>query len=344
LDKYWSIILRFVFLVLIIIGAIWLLNSLAWVVALLLVSTLIVYILHPLLQYIKRSFAIKHGFAVVIVFVAFLLFCVLVFSLLIPIVYKEAIELAENFPHYLERFQIYLASLSQQTIRLDLENEIKDYLSNISENFYQAVEYLAETSVQVISKTVDIFLVLFLVFYLLYDFQAVRSQVIEVVPPAHRKLAEEFIAIVDANVGFFIRGSLLRCLIVGIVTGTVLFLIGMPYALLLGLIAGLFNFILYLGPYIAAIPAVLLSFSPLTPSPLIVLLVYVIIQIMDGVFLAPLLLGRILNLKPITIITSILAGGKLAGLLGMVLAVPLAGIVKGIIELLKRSAAYREEK
>ena len=120
-------------------------------------------------------------------------------------------------------------------------------------------------------------------------------------------------------------------------------MIGMPYALLLGLIAGLFNFILYLGPYIAAIPAILLSFSPLTPSSLLVLLVYIIIQILDGVFLAPLLLGRILNLKPFTIIISILAGGKLAGLLGMVLAVPVAGIAKGLVELLKQSAPYREK-
>jgi predicted PurR-regulated permease PerM len=125
-------------------------------------------------------------------------------------------------------------------------------------------------------------------------------------------------------VGSFIRGSIVRCTIVGIVTGVVLAIIGMPYALLLGIIAGLFNFILYIGPYIAAVPAVLLSFSPLTPSPLIIIIVYVIIQVLDGMLLAPFVLGRIVRLKPITVIVSILAGGQLAGLLGMVLAVPFA--------------------
>lgn len=142
--------------------------------------------------------------------------------------------------------------------------------------------------------------------------------------------------------GTFIRGSLIRCFVVGIVTGLVLFIIGMPYAFLLGLIAGIFNFILYIGPYIAAVPAVLLSFSPLTPSPLIIILVYVVVQVLDGIFLAPVVLGRIVKLKPITIIVAILAGGRLAGVLGMVLAVPVAGIVNGLLELLKQTPAYQD--
>ncbi|MFU8794335.1 MAG: AI-2E family transporter, partial [Dethiobacteria bacterium] len=88
----------------------------------------------------------------------------------------------------------------------------------------------------------------------------------------------------------------------------------------------------------------LLSFSPLTPSPLVVIIVYVVIQVLDGMFLAPIVLGRIVKLKPITVIIAILAGGRLAGLLGMVLAVPVAGIIKNIIELLKRGSAYRSEE
>ena len=133
---------------------------------------------------------------------------------------------------------------------------------------------------------------------------------------------------------------MIRCLVVGIVTGLVLFIIGMPYALLLGLIAGLFNFILYIGPYMAAVPALLLSFSPLTPSPLAIIIIYVLIQALDGLFLAPVILGRSVQLKAITIITVILIGGSIGGLLGMVVAVPLAGIIKGILALIKEGSAY----
>lgn len=342
MDKQWALTLRVIILLLVLIGAVWLLRSLSWLVGLLLVSALIVYILQPLLVYIKSRFRLNHGLATGLVFIVFLLFCVFVVSLLVPVIYNESIELAESFPHYLSRFQDFLSWFTQQTISLDIEEEVRSFLLNLSDNLHQAVEYIAEASMSLIGGAVDFFLVLFLVFYLLYDFRSVREQIIALVPVSRRALAEEVISIIDTNVGIFIRGSLVRCFIVGLVTGVILSIVGMPYALLLGLLAGIFNFILYLGPYIAAVPAVLLSFSPLTPSPVVVIIIYVAVQILDGMFLAPVLLGKVLKLKPITIIVAILAGGSLAGILGMVLAVPLAGIVKGILELIKQGPAYQD--
>lgn len=342
IEKQWALALRLIALIFFLIGALWLINSLAWVVGLILISTLIVYILFPLQEYLKKRYRLSHGLTVAIVFLVFLLFCVFVVSLLVPVIYNEINDLIESFPLHLARIQVVLSWLTQQTVMLDIEDEVRDFILSISDNLHQAVEYLAEASLSLIGGTVDFFLVLFLVFYLLYDFQGVRSQVVENLPSKKRPFARELMKIVDNNVGTFIRGSLIRCLIVGVVTGIVLSIIGMPYALLLGVLAGIFNFILYLGPYIAAVPAVLLSFSPLTPSPLLVIAVYVGIQILDGMFLAPVVLGRIVKLRPITVIVAILAGGSLGGLLGMILAVPVAGMIKGVLELLKRDPAYED--
>ncbi len=342
IDKQWALALRLVALLFIVVGGLWIINSIAWVVGLILISALIVYILYPFQEYLKRRYRLSHGLTVAIAFVLFILFCIFVVSLLIPVIYNEINDLIDSFPTHLARIQILLSWLSQQTVMLDIEDEVRSLILSISDNMHQAVEYLAEASLSLIGGAVDFFLVLFLVFYLLYDFQAVRTQIIDSIPSAKRPLAEELMKIVDTNVGTFIRGSLIRCLIVGVVTGIVLSVIGMPYALLLGVLAGIFNFILYLGPYIAAVPAVLLSFSPLTPSPLLIIAIYVGIQILDGMFLAPVVLGRIVKLRPITVIVAILAGGSLGGLLGMILAVPVAGMIKGILELLKRSPAYEE--
>jgi predicted PurR-regulated permease PerM len=340
MEKQWTLLLRLVGLLIVVAGLIWFVSSIGWLIKLILISILIVYILHPALIFLKDRFRVKHSLATVIVFCLFLLFCAFVVSLVIPVIYYEASELVDTFPHYAARIQEFLSWFSQQTINLDIEEEVRGYLVNLTDNLHQAVEYIAEASMSLIGGAVDFILILFLVFYLLYDFQAVREQLIELVPKARRPLAEEILKIIDTNAGTFIRGSLIRCSIVGIVTGVVLAIAGMPYALLLGLLAGIFNFILYIGPYIAAVPAVLLSFSPLTPSPLVVILIYVVIQVLDGMFLAPIVLGRIVKLKPITVIIAILAGGRLAGLLGMVLAVPFAGIIKGILDIVKRSPAY----
>ena len=342
MGKNWILGTRLIGLLFFIVASIWLMYSLTWLVGLFLTSVLIVYILYPILIYLKEKFKLKHGLATVLVFIIFLLFCSILISLIVPVIYTETTELIEAFPHYVMRWEEFLSWFSQQTINLDIEEQVSSYLVNITDNLHQAVEYVAEASMSLIGGAVDFFLVLFIVFYLLYDFHSIREQILDLVPPAGRYKAREIMAIVDNNAGTFIRGSLIRCTIVGLVTGIVLAIIGMPYALLLGLLAGLFNFILYIGPYIAAVPAVLISLSPLTPSPLLVIIVYLVIQILDGMLLAPVVLGRIVKLKPITVILAILAGGRLAGLLGMVLAVPVAGIIKGILELVKKSSAYTE--
>ncbi|MEW5783605.1 MAG: AI-2E family transporter [Bacillota bacterium] len=346
MNKFWSGAYRFVLLLFIIAGAVWVLKSIAWVISLLIVSTLVVYTCYPLLLYLKRRFRIPHGAAVGVVFVAFLLVCLLAIGLLIPIIYYELVEIAEeitaNYPLYVSNIEGYLEWVSAQLLHLDLEEEFRDYLMGFSGRLDQALEYIVDATLALAMGAVDMFFVLFLVLFLLYDFDAVRKQLTELFPVAHRSLAFKIISIVDHNVGSFIRGSLLRCTVVGLVTGITLYIIGMPYALLLGILAGLFNFILYIGPFIAAVPAILLSFASHTPAPLLILAVYVIIQILDGVLLAPLLLGRVVKLRPVTIIVSILAGGRLAGVLGMLIAVPVAGIIKGLLELLKESPQYAD--
>lgn len=335
-------IFRAIGLLLLVILAIWLLNSVAWVVGLLVISTLIVYVLNPVVFLLRDRAKLPHGVSVGLIFLGFLLFCILAISLIVPIIHAELVEIVDNFPVYVAWLQESIEWVSDQILYLDLEDEFKDYLLNLSQTLYQILEYITEATLALVLGIVDLFFVFFLVFYLLYDFHAVRLQAVELFPPGRRRLAQELISLVDCSVGNFIRASLIRCTVVGLATGVGLLIIGMPYAFLLGLLAGIFNFVLYIGPFIAAIPALLLSFSPLTPAPLLVLAVYVFIQILDGILLAPLLLGRVLNLKPITIIIVILAGGKLGGVLGMVVAVPVASICKGVIEIVKRGPAYRD--
>ncbi len=343
LDSQWGFAVRFMAVFFILAGSLWLINSLAWLIGLLLVSSLIVYILYPFLNRLQRRFNLNHTLSTIIVFCGFLLFCILIVGLFVPVIYTEVTELIDNFPHYMGLFQEYLAWFSEQTINLQVEDEFRGFLASLSDNIYLALEYLADASLILISRAVDFFLVLLLVFFLLHDFHEVRAQLINLVPPAKRDLPIKLMDIIDTNVGTFIRGSLIRCLLVGIMTGVALFIIGMPYALLLSLLAGAFNFILYIGPYIAAVPAIILGFSPLTPSPLLIIAIYIAIQLIDGLLLTPIILGRAVRLKPITVILSILAGGRLAGLLGMVLAVPVAGMIKSLIDLVRESPVYRDE-
>lgn len=340
-NRVWLTVVKSLLLLAALVGAIWFLKSISWVISLLIISLLIVYTLYPLLTFLKTKWRLPHLGAVIVVFLFFLLLCVLSICLLIPVIHTELTEIMLNLPLYMLKVQNYIDWLTAQILHFEMQNEIRSFIMNLPQEFSQLMEYVFEGTKVVVFALVYLFFIMFLVFYLLYDFHSIRKQLIYLVPKVHRPVALRIISLVDNNVGGFIRGSLLRCLIVGVVTGLVLYLIGMPHALLLGIIAGLFNFILYIGPYIAAIPALLLSFSSITPAPWVVLLVYVAIQLADGTLLAPFLLGKTVKLKPITIIVSILVGGTVGGLLGMVVAVPLAGIVKGLLEIMKERAAYQ---
>jgi predicted PurR-regulated permease PerM len=340
-QQNWGIATRIIALGFLFAGAVWLLRNIAWVISLLIVSMLIVYTLYPLLLYLKQRWKLPHGAAVGVVFLAFLLICLLGLSLLIPVIYFELMDIADDFPFYVLKLQEYLEWLTAQLLHFELEQEFRSYLVNLAQSLNQALEYVMEATLALVLGAVDLFFVLFLVFFLLYDFQAIREQFVGLFPPPKRELARRIVALIDQNTGSFIRASLIRCVIVGVVTGVTLTALGMPYSLLLGILAGLFNFVLYIGPYIAAVPALLLSFSPETPAPWVVLIVYVIIQVLDGSLLAPLLLGRVVNLKPVTIIIAILIGGKLGGVLGMVVAVPVAGMIKGTLALIQEGPLYQ---
>ncbi|MGI6307634.1 MAG: AI-2E family transporter [Dethiobacteria bacterium] len=150
-------------------------------------------------------------------------------------------------------------------------------------------------------------------------------------PTSYARYARDVLQIIDRNMGGYIRGNIVRCSLVGIFTGVLLSIFGMPYALLLGITAGILNIVLYIGPYVAAIPAVILSFSSNTPSTFVTIVIYVVVQTVDGVLLSPLLLGRAVKLKPITVIISLLVGQQLAGVLGMILGVPIAGIIRSLL-------------
>lgn len=341
MERGWTTPFRVVAFFFIIIAGVWFVKSISWVISLLAVSVLIVYALNPLLVYFRDKLKLPNSFAVGTVFLVFLLICLMAIGMLIPVIYFELMEIKDNYPFYVLKFQEYIEWTTAQLLHLDMEEEFKEYIMSFSQGLNQTLEYILEGTLSIVLGIVDLFFVLFIVFYLLYDFDAVREQFVKLFPVNNRILAQRILDLVDRTTGNFIRGSIVRCLIVGVVTGLVLYIIGMPYALLLGLVAGLFNFVLYIGPYIAAVPALLLSFSPTTPAPWLVLVVYVVIQLLDGILLAPFLLGRVVNLKPVTIIVSILIGGSLGGLLGMVVAVPVAGIFKGLLEIMKENPSYR---
>ncbi len=323
---------KIVFLILLLLGLIWFVAKISWVIQLIIISLLIVYVLYPITEYLKEKRKISHFLAVVVTFFCFLVIIFVLIVLVFPVVQREIQEIALDLPKYIFLLQRYVEEAAEYLMAFDLGPEIVGFLRSFVTGLQPALKELAFFSVSVISGFVDIFLIMFMVFYLLYDFKNIRGKLIKILPAGYKAYGEKFTAIIDRNIGSYIRGNVVRCTIVGFLTGIILYIAGMPYSLLLGITAGVLNIILYIGPYVAAVPALLLSLTPQNPSFLVVTVIYVSVQAIDGVILTPMLLGRAVKLKPITVIVSLLIGQQLAGILGMIMAVPAAGIIRSLME------------
>lgn len=173
----------------------------------------------------------------------------------------------------------------------------------------------------------------FLAYFLLRDLEAIKAWLFCLVPWHLTEKGWRVVAEVDRAVGGFFRGQVVVAGLVGVLVAAAMFLLGMPFPLLLGLVAGVSDLIPYFGPVLGGLPAGLLA---LTRGPVMVLkvvLALVLIQQLEAGFLSPRMVGQRTGLHPVVVAGAVLSGGYLGGLTGMILAVPVAGALRPLLSL-----------
>ncbi len=188
------------------------------------------------------------------------------------------------------------------------------------------------------STLLGLFLMLVLSFYLVKDSHIIVNYLENLIPPPHRAEAIVLVNKINQVWRAFFRGQLLLVIVVGFVTWLGLFILGVPNALLLGVVAGLLELVPNLGPILAAIPSILVAYFQgslhlaLAPTwfALLVLLLYVVIQQIENTVLVPRIIGGSVHLHPVVVLIGILAGAAIAGILGIFLAAPVVASVRVI--------------
>lgn len=130
----------------------------------------------------------------------------------------------------------------------------------------------------------------------------------------------------------YINGQVIECLFIAVFTSIGYLIIGQPYALLLGIVAGITNVIPYVGPYLGIFPSLLVAITIGPWQMLWVVVIVIIVQQVDGNFVYPNIIGKTLKIHPLTIIIILLAAGNIAGIPGMILAIPFYAIVRTVVE------------
>ncbi|MEX0594723.1 MAG: AI-2E family transporter [Patescibacteria group bacterium] len=321
-DISTSTLVRLILLLL----AIWFVYLIKDVIVLLFLVLIIVAGLSPTVD--RWAKTITRPGAVISVFLLFIVILGAILGLIIPPFVTQLQEFANNLPLY-----------ADQLSRSDSDGFLTEAAKLIVANLNQIASQLSNISGTLFTKTVGVInglvavaTVLVLAFYLLLEEEGLKRIYKGVLPVNTYEDLAETTRKIAGRLGAWLRGQLLLMVIVGAAVTVGLLIVGSPYALTLGVWAGITEAIPIVGPWIGAIPGVVVGLADSTLQGFLTLLVYLVVQQLEGNILVPKIMSRAVGLNPVIVIVAILIGGKLYGLMGVLLAVPLAATISVIAE------------
>lgn len=261
---------------------------------------------------------------VIFIYLLILLFLALVVTLIFPPLAEQIKQLAIYFPEFMEKIGL---SVQEWWGQHRLEGNFQALLDKISNKLAQATSSVFATIIGLFGGLLSAIIILVISFYLAVQEKGAKRFLVSLTPNEHQDYLAGLIERIESKIGGWLRGQLLLMLIVGLLTYIGLYFLGVKYALTLALIAALLEIVPYIGPILAAIPAVVLSFFQSPFLALLVILLYIVIQQLENYIIYPQVMKKTVGLNPIIIIVAMLIGAKLAGILGIILAVPVTAAV-----------------
>ncbi len=258
-----------------------------------------------------------------------------------PILVDEFTKLINKLPQNVEQLHILIIGLSDHPVierLIDLEainvSRLTERLANmLSSTIAGLTSSFGSIAGIVTSFFTTIMVVPFLLFYMLKEKGqgSIESLIDRYVPDDYKNSIKQALAEINKKLGDYFQGVGIVCLCVGILAYISFLIIGLEFALILAIIIGITNIIPYLGPFIGAVPAVLIGLFDSPTKMFYVLIAIVIVQQIESLFISPAVMGRKMALSPLAVILVILIAGRLAGLLGIILAVPGFTVLKIVV-------------
>jgi predicted PurR-regulated permease PerM len=308
------------------------------------IGLVLAYLLLPLVNWLERRMPARlrdrGGSRILSIILTYLLFLLLIAGLMAFVVPK--------FSEQVGSFLRSLPALSSQLQDL-VDDALRWYRESIPSDWKQSIEAgLADVAQSVLTQLKDsliavlsavfgsvsfvigLVIIPFWLFYILQDESQVKVGVIRALHPDLRPDVQCLAALIDDVLSAYIRGQLILCLFVGALATVALLIIGVPSAAVLGLIAGIFEILPNIGPFLGAIPAILVALATNPISALWVALAFFAIQMIENLVLVPRISGQSVRLHPALVMVVLVIGGQLAGFVGMLIAVPVTAMIRDV--------------
>lgn len=303
----------------------------------LLVAGFLYYLLNPLVKGMVKL-GMPRLLAIIMVFLFLILLIVLFLGAVLPSLLKQIAQLLAHLPDFLQGLEKWGNEMLQHPYlkNIDLQDSwnkmdisigplIKKVLTSFSTSLSSIISSIASVTILVVT-------VPFILFYMLKDGEKLVPFIESYLPQKHKTEIIELLHKMSDTISSYISGQAIECLFVGLFTFLGYWLVGIDYAFLFGCIAGVTNMIPYLGPYIGLAPAVFVTILDTPLKAFLACVVVLVVQQIDGNIIYPNVIGKSLEIHPLTIIIILLVAGNIAGLVGMILGVPFYAICKTVIK------------
>ena len=329
---------------------------LALVTVPLIVAGLFFYFLVGIVDFLEKRLKGKRTLAVAITLIGLVLIFTLVFSILGPVLGEQITSLVNAMPSIAKELQKQVFAVRDTLLqneffaRFMAENDemfrnlttnitsyLGDLFGNIASSFGQVVGFVT-------SAVITIVVIPFMLLYMLLDGKRLPDAIVKLLPSSYEKETRHILHDMHETVRSYVNAQLLVTFFVGITSLIGLWIIGVDYAILLALFMMVTNIIPYVGPFLGAAPAVVVAFIQDPIKVLWVIVVIIIVQQIESNVISPLIQGKSLKVHPLTIIIVLLVAGNLAGIIGMLIAVPFYAVAKTVVQNIVRIYKLRERE
>jgi len=322
----------------VILAAVYLLSQVTSVYLPVIIAMVLTFILNPLVNFFANTYLwptkwrVGRGVAVLLAFICAAIVLIVVSTFVLLPFAHEFNKLVTNLPGMILQIQKLTAAIQERASAVyfanNIPNVVEQGMASAAAFSVDMVRRIVNSIFSFASRVVELVIVPVLTYYFLKDWQVLKESVILLFSSGTRDKVQVIIEEMGSVVSGYIRGQVMVSVIIGLTVFCGMYLFGVDYPLVLGLIATLTETIPIIGPIIGAVPAVLLAYLVAPALALKVIVFFVIVHQIENHIVVPNVMGHVIDLHPVTVIISLLIGGQLFGIAGMMLAVPLAALLK----------------
>ncbi len=314
-------------------------------------ALLLYYLLNPIVDFINKK-GLSRTISITLTYIVILAILFFGGARLIPVIRDQAQDLIKQFPTYLTDFQQtvrrfldatpFAASSDEALNSIEkLTNEALSYLGN---NWQDGAKGLGTIFSAVSSTAITLFTGPIIAFFLIQSPQKLYNTVMELIPPRFRKDSSALIKIANQQLGAFLKGQVIASLLLGLIYWGVFLLLGLQYATVIALAAGILSIIPYIGSFLAFLPGLFIAFQDSTFMVVKFVIAWFVVQLLHGDLVVPRVMGDKLKIHPITILVVLLVMGDLLGLVGVIFGIPIYSMIKLLVVFTFRKFKQRYNK